>query len=150
MTSIARLAAALLVLAAATTTGAQGPTTELTISGCLQRAPSSVADKGRFMLMNAGPSPLGGKAATTGAAPEPSRTDESVQHRRGEPDARQETGGVMYLLEGRSDLESKVGRRVEVTGTLGPQVDVPPFRPTLARPMRQVRVKQVRSIAPGC
>jgi len=149
------VSAVLAALATATIAAAQQNSTEARITGCLQRAPASVERQGRFMLLNASNSPLGGSAtqdvAPTAVRPEPSSPEPApIQHRATESDARQETGGVDYLLIGGSDLESKIGQRVEVTGAIGSEVKVPPTRPSAARPMRTVQVKRVRAIKPSC
>ncbi len=142
---------AALMVAAVVAASAQTSTGDATITGCLQRAPSTLADEGRFMLMNAGVSPLGGSAASdaTPLSP-PARGPEPTERRPGQSDARQETGGVSYLLEGNAVSDSNVGQRVEITGTIAGQVRVQPTRPSAARPMQIVRVKRVRAIAPSC
>ncbi len=105
--------------------------------------------------MNASNSPLGGSptqdtAPSTTPPPPPPRGHEPVERRQGEADARQETGGVSYLLQGGSDLESKVGQRVEVTGTIGSEVQAPATRFTLKQPIRKVQVTNVRAIKSSC
>ena len=122
---------------------------EATITGCLQRAPASFVKEGRFVLMNASNSPLGGESADR-TPPEPARSTEPLVSRPGESDARQETGGVSYLLVGFSDLDARIGQRVEVTGTIGAQVKAPPTIPTTQRPFMKIQVKRVRAIAPAC
>lgn len=107
------------------------------------------------MLMNASISPLGGSgvqdtAPPSATPPQPARGEEPVQHHTGESDARQETGGVSYLLQGGSDLEQKIGQRIEVTGTIGGELRQPPTRLSAAQPLPTLRIKRVRAIAPAC
>ncbi len=147
------VAAGLAALFGAALAAAQLPAASaaVTVTGCLQRAPDSVASRGKFMLMNAGPSPMGADAPRDIAPPEPARTNAPVEHRPGESDVREGTGGVMYLLEGDGrDFESKVGQRLEVTGTMGREVAAPPSRPSTARPMLQLHVTRARAVAPHC
>ena len=56
----------------------------------------------------------------------------------------------MYLLDGGTDVDSKVGQRVEVDGMLGPRVAAPPTRLSTARPVLQIRVSHMRAVAPHC
>ncbi|HZP47870.1 MAG TPA: hypothetical protein VFB07_05025 [Vicinamibacterales bacterium] len=153
MSRVLSVLSALAVAAVSASAAAQrASTTDATITGCLQRAPSSLSKQGSFVLMNASNSPMGGSVDTTTETPaEPARGHEPIERRPGQSDARQETGGVTYLLEGRADLESKIGQRVEITGTLGREVTTrPPDLPTMAQPVRTVKVKRVRAIAPSC
>ena len=131
---------------------AQPPSTDATITGCLQRAPSPLAKDGAFVLMNASNSPFGGSAGTTIETPdEPARGREPIERRPGQSDARQETGGVTYLLKGGADFEGKVGQRVEITGTIGREIATrPPDLPTMKPPIRTVQVKRLRAVAPSC
>lgn len=148
-----QLAAAFLVaLVSAAVAAAQvpAPSAEVTVAGCLQRASSSLGTGKHFVLTDAGTSPAGADAPREIAPPEPQRTNEPVMHRPGESDARQETGGVTYLLDGGHDLESKLGQRVEVQGTMERSVSAPPTRPSSARPIPQLRVRQARALAPHC
>jgi len=149
---MARAFFAYALMAIAVALSAQQPdSSDQHITGCLQAAPAGLQTQGKFVLMNASNSPLGGAAADEVTPPEPARgATESREHRPGESDARQETGGVWYLLQGGSDLESKAGQRVEVTGVIGPEVRVPPTRFATTRPIRTVRVKQVRAIGATC
>jgi hypothetical protein len=131
--------------------GPQTSTTDAVITGCLQRAPSALAKEGQFVLMNAGNSPMGSAVDTPAVTPaEPARGPEPLEKRTGGAGVRQETGGVTYLLQGGTDLESKVGQRVEVVGTIGPQITAKPRRPTMKQPIQKVQVKQLRAIAPSC
>ena len=145
------LCAAVLALGFGALVGAQTSTTESRFTGCLQRTPSNLEKEGRFMLMNASNSPLGGATEeSTTAVPPPQRGAEPIERRPGESDARQETGGVSYVLQGGSNLESMVGQRVEVTGAIAGEVRVPPTRPTTKQPTQKLRVTRVRAIAATC
>ncbi len=146
------LSALAAALATVVLTAQQSSTADATITGCLQRAPSALAKDGQFVLMNASNSPMGGSTGTTVETPaEPARGREPIERRPGQSDARQETGGVTYLLKGGADVEAKVGQRVEVTGTLGGEVMTrPPDLPTMKPPIRTVQVKRIRALAPSC
>lgn len=137
-------------LAAFPLAAAQTPSVAQHITGCLQRAPAGLEREGRYVLMNASTSPLGGGGVSEIAPSEPSRASEPVERRPGQSDARQETGGVSFVLQGGSDLDARVGQRVDVLGTIGPEVLAPPTWPTTAQPMPTVQVKQVRAVAATC
>jgi hypothetical protein len=142
---------ATVVSVAAVAGAAQQSSPDQRIAGCLQRAPAGLEKQGKFVLMNASTSPLGGSAADELQPAEPTRgAAEPIERRPGQSDARQETGGVTFLLQGGTDLEAKLGQRVEVTGTIGPEVHARPTRPTTARPMPTVQVKQVRALGATC
>ena len=104
---------------------AQTPSTDVTITGCVQRAPDNLEHAKRFVLM----------------------TGESPAARR---DTSRETGGVTYLLEGKTNFEPHAGQRVEITGAIGERVKSTPTKPTMAQPVQRLQVTALRVIGPQC
>src|SRR5579884_1578529 len=94
------LCAALSTLGAIAIASAQTPPPQR-FTGCLQRSPSNARV---FVLTNASNSPLGGHADDAAVPPPPARGSEPIERRPGQSDARQETGGVTYLLQGGTNL----------------------------------------------
>lgn len=103
----------------------QPPTTEVTVTGCVQRASDNLEHAKRFVLM----------------------TGESPADRR---NASRETGGVTYLLEGATNFEEHAGQRVAIKGAIGERVAVPPTRPTMAQPIQRFKVTALHVVGPHC
>ena len=128
----------------------QTPSTDVTVTGCVQRAPGNLEQGKHFVLMNASNSPMGGDAAgTTGQAndaPKPKEDASPVEARR----YTRETGGVSYLLEGKTNFEEHAGQRVEITGTIGDRVKSSLLKPSMAAPIQRLQVTRLRIVGPHC
>jgi len=129
---------------------AQAPTTDVTVTGCVQRAPANLEKGKPFVLMNASNSPMGGDVGTTGTqgdtAAQPNKDASPVESRR----YVRETGGVTYLLEGKTNFEEHAGQRVEIKGTIGDRVKASSAKPTMAQPVPRLNVKELRVVGPHC